>query len=546
MMQESNIWHSLERHYRFMGNRHMRELFAEQAGRFERFSLKQGGIFLDYSKNRITQDTLDLLFALLREREVESWRDRMFAGEKINFTENRAVLHTALRQQSDEAVMVDGHNVIPDIRSVLNRIEAFSDRVRSGEWKGYTGKRITDIINLGIGGSDLGPKTVVEALKPYAHEEITTHFVSNIDASHIAEALKLIDPETCLFIIASKSFTTEETMTNAATARQWFLDRVGDETAIAKHFVAISTNTEAVDAFGIDTDNMFGFWDWVGGRYSVWSAIGLPIALSVGMDNFRAFLKGGWEMDQHFRTAEPEQNMPMIMAMIGVWYNNFCGSETHAVMPYDQYLRYLPMHLQQVDMESNGKRITRDGRQVTWDTGPVIWGEAGANGQHSFYQLLHQGTHLISADFILPMQSYNPIGTHHDRLVANCIAQTEALVRGRTAEEARVEMEQEGYSGDELEALLLHKVFPGNFPTNSLLIDKLTPENLGALIALYEHKVFVQGIIWGVNSFDQWGVELGKKLATRIENEISQGEDVSGHGQSTNGLINYYLKYRKS
>ena len=500
-----------------MANRHMRELFAEHAGRFERFSLKQGGIFLDYSKNRITRDTLDLLFALLREREVEDWRDRMFAGEKINFTEKRAVLHTALRQQDDAPVMVDGHNVIPDIRAVLDRIEAFSDRVRSGEWKGYTGKRITDVINLGIGGSDLGPKTVVEALKPYAHEEMTTHFVSNIDASHIAETLKIIDPETCLFIIASKSFTTEET-----------------------------TNTEAVDAFGIDTDNMFEFWDWVGGRYSVWSAIGLPIALSAGMDNFRAFLKGGWEMDRHFRMAEPEQNMPMILAMIGVWYNNFCGAETHAVMPYDQYLRYLPMHLQQVDMESNGKRITRDGKQVAWHTGPVIWGEAGANGQHSFYQLLHQGTHLISADFILPMESHNPIGTHHDRLAANCIAQTEALVRGRTAEEARAEMEQEGYSGDELESLLLHKVFPGNFPTNSLLIDKLTPENLGALIALYEHKVFVQGIIWGVNSFDQWGVELGKKLATRIEHEITEGADVDGHGQSTNGLINYYLGHRKT
>ncbi len=545
-MKESQSWRRLEEHSREMAGRHMRDLFAADPHRFERFSLKVGDIFLDYSKNRITQETLDLLFALLRESEVEQWRERMFRGEKINFTERRAVLHTALRQQTDEPVYVDGHDVIPDIRAVLDRMEDFCNRVRSGEWTGYTGMRITDVVNLGIGGSDLGPKTVTEALKPYAHESIRTHFVSNIDATHIAETLKLLDPATTLFIVASKSFTTEETMTNANTARRWFLEHGGAEADISRHFVAVSTNTEAVRAFGIDTGNMFEFWDWVGGRYSVWSAIGLPVALSVGMDRFRAFLRGGWEMDRHFRTASPEHNMPMILAMIGIWYNNFCGAETHAVMPYDQYLRYLPMHLQQVDMESNGKRITRDGTQVEWHTGPVIWGEAGANGQHSFYQLLHQGTHLISADFILPMQSHNPIGNHHDRLVANCIAQTEALVLGRTADEVRKDMLASGCGEDEIAALLPHKVFPGNFPTNSLLIDKLTPESLGALIALYEHKVFVQGIVWRVNSFDQWGVELGKHLTGRIEAEIARGEPVTSHGQSTNGLINYYLGHRRS
>ncbi|PWB58105.1 MAG: glucose-6-phosphate isomerase [Nitrosomonadales bacterium] len=536
-------WQALKRHQKKMAQLHMRDLFQQDPQRFARFSLNQGGLLLDYSKNRITEETFALFMQLAREAGLSQWIEKMFTGEAINFTEGRAVLHTALRNRSGKPVYVDGKDVMPDVRRVLAHMSEFSEQVRSGQWRGYTGKGITDIVNIGIGGSDLGPVMVTEALKHYEKPGLSVHFVSNVDGTHLAETLKRIHPETTLFVVASKTFTTQETLTNARSARAWLLRAAGDEAAIARHFVAVSTNAGEVAKFGIDTANMFEFWDWVGGRYSLWSAIGLPIALYLGMDHFEALLEGAFEMDEHFRHAPFEQNMPVILGMLGIWYNNFFAAQSHAVLPYDQYLHRLPAYLQQLDMESNGKRISRNARTVDYQTGPVIWGEPGTNGQHAFYQLIHQGSKLIPADFLVPVDSHNPIGDHHRILLANFFAQTQALMQGKTEEEARAELERAGISGRKLKQLLPHKVFPGNRPTNSILLRKITPHTLGSLIALYEHKVFVQGIIWNLNSFDQWGVELGKQLASNILPELAGGEMATRFDASTNGLINHFKKF---
>ena len=522
----------------------MRDLFAADPDRFRRFSIRWNDILLDYSKNRITERTIPLLLDLAYEADVKGWIEKMFTGEKINSTEHRAVLHIALRNRSNTPIVVDGENVMPAVNKVLSHLRSFCESVRNGSWKGHSGKEISDVVNIGIGGSDLGPVMVTEALKPYAHPRVNVHFVSNIDGTHIAETLKRLDPQTALFVISSKTFTTQETITNALTAKRWFLDRVRDESAVARHFVAVSTNAKAVSSFGIDTKNMFEFWDWVGGRYSLWSAIGLSIALSIGMDSFEELLTGAHEMDTHFRTTPMEKNLPVILALLGIWYNNFFGSETHAIIPYDQYLHRFPAYLQQGDMESNGKRVTRDAQQVEYSTGPIMWGEPGTNGQHAFFQLLHQGTKMIPADFIATMQSHNPIGNHHAILLSNFFAQTEALMRGKTEAEARRELEASGMSGKELDELLPHKVFPGNRPTNTIVFKKLTPRTLGALIALYEHKIFVQGVVWRVNSFDQWGVELGKQLAKTILPELDSRERISSHDSSTNKLIAFYKEHR--
>lgn len=516
----------------------MRDLFSADSGRFSKFSLHWNDLLLDYSKNRITEETMRLLFDLARAADVKGWTEKMFRGERINFTEHRAVLHTALRNRSNTPVMVEAEDVMPAVNRVLDHMRTFTESVRNGAWRGYNGKPMTDIVNIGIGGSDLGPVMVTEALRPYAHERLRLHFVSNIDGTHLAETVKHLDPETTLFIVSSKTFTTQETITNAESAKRWFLERVKDESAVAMHFVAVSTNAKACSAFGIDTKNMFEFWDWVGGRYSLWSAIGISIALAVGMDNFEELLTGAYEMDEHFRTAPLEQNMPVILALLGVWYNNFFGAETHAVIPYDQYLHRFPAYLQQGDMESNGKRVTREGKTVDYTTGPVIWGEPGTNGQHAFFQLVHQGTKLIPVDFLAPMQSHNPIGDHHAILISNFIAQTEALMRGKTEEEARKELVD--LPPAEAEALLPHKVFPGNRPTNTIVFKKLTPRVLGQLIAMYEHKIFVQGIVWNINSFDQWGVELGKQLAKVVLPELQNAKEAGNHDSSTKGLIEHY------
>jgi glucose-6-phosphate isomerase len=539
-LTKSKVWKALKKHHKQLSNRHMREMFAKDPQRFDKFSLEACGIFLDYSKNRITEKTMRLLFSLARQAKVEVWRDRMFGGEKINVTEQRAVLHIALRNRANRPIIVDGRDVMPDVNAVLAHMKQFSNAVRGGEWKGYTGEPIADVVNIGIGGSDLGPVMVTEALKPYAKPDLRVHFVSNVDGTHIAETLKRVRPATTLFVIASKTFTTHETLTNANSARTWFLQQSGaDVSAIARHFVALSTNAKEVAAFGIDTKNMFAFWDWVGGRYSLWSAIGLSIALAIGFENFEALLEGAFAMDEHFRTAPLEENMPVILALLGVWYNNFFGAETYAVLPYDQYLHRLPAYLQQLDMESNGKSVTREGKRVDYSTGPILWGEPGTNSQHAFFQLIHQGTKLIPADFIAPMQTHNPIGDHHVILLSNFFAQTEALMRGKTARDVRAELQASGLPKKEIERLVPHKVFEGNRPTNSLLLEKITPRTLGSLIALYEHKVFVQGILWDINSFDQWGVELGKQLAKAILPELMAAGPVSSHDSSTNGLINY-------
>lgn len=522
----------------------MRDMFIKDGRRFEKFSLKAQGLLLDYSKHRITDETLPLLFQLARDSKVEEWRDRMFAGEKINFTENRAVLHTALRNRSNTPIHVDGKDVMPEVNRVLAQMRSFSERIRSGEWKGYSGKRITDIVNIGIGGSDLGPVMVCGALKPYAQDGLNAHFVSNIDGTHLVQTLEQCDPETTLFIVASKTFTTQETMTNAHSARDWFLQAAKDEAHVAKHFVAISTNADEVAKFGVDAANMFEFWDWVGGRYSLWSAIGLSIAIYIGMDNFEDLLQGGHEIDQHFRNAPLEQNIPVIMAMLGVWYNNFFGADSLAILPYDQGLARFPAYLQQADMESNGKFVARDGRIVQCTTGPIIWGEAGTNGQHAFYQLIHQGNRLIPCDFMMPLESQYHVGKngneHHLILLANCFAQTSALMQGKTLDEAKAELVAQGLSGEELETLLPHKVFEGNRPSTTILFDKLTPKTLGKLIAIYEHKIFVQGIIWNINSFDQWGVEYGKQIAKKILPQLNDGKRSTEYDSSTNGLMNYF------
>ena len=543
---KSATWQQLSAHYQEVSPLLMRDLFAEDSQRFEKFSLSFDDMLLDYSKNRVTEDTMQLLFQLARDAEVEQWRDKMFVGEKINFTENRAVLHTALRNRSNYPVLVDGKDVMPDVNRVLEQMRVFTDQVRSGEWTGYTGERITNIVNIGIGGSDLGPVMACTALKPYASGDLDVHFVSNIDGAHLAQALENCTPQNTLFIVASKTFTTQETMTNAHSARTWFLEAAGDEAHIAKHFVALSTNVKAVQDFGIDTANMFEFWDWVGGRYSLWSAIGLSIALYIGMDNYEAMLEGGHEMDIHFRTAPLEQNMPVIMALIGIWHNNFMRAQTHAILPYDQGLSRFTAYLQQADMESNGKFIDRSGDCAQYSTGPIIWGEAGTNGQHAFYQLIHQGNKIVPADFLIPLHSHYKMGAngdeHHRILLSNIFAQTKALMQGKTPEEVKAEMEAQKIPPETIKHLSPHRVFLGNRPTNTILFDKVTPKTLGKLIALYEHKIFVQGIIWHINSFDQWGVEFGKQIAQKILPQLDSKEAVTEHDNSTNGLINYYKR----
>ncbi|MGD8517916.1 MAG: glucose-6-phosphate isomerase [Anaerolineae bacterium] len=541
----SPAWQALNEHWQEMGGVHMRDLFARDPERFARFSLQLDEILLDYSKNRITERTMALLVDLARQAQLAQTIEAMFTGEKINITEGRAVLHVALRNRSNTPILVDGQDVMPGVNRVLAQMRRFSEAVRSGEWRGYTGRPISDIVNIGIGGSDLGPKMVVIALAPYIRADLRFHFVSNVDGTDIAETLKAVRPETTLFLIASKSFTTQETMTNAHTTRRWFLDAAADERAVAKHFVALSTNEEGVEAFGIDPRNMFEFWDWVGGRYSLWSAIGLSIALAIGMDRFEELLEGAHRVDQHFRTTPFDRNIPVIMGLLGIWYNNFFGAQSHAILPYDQYLARFPAYFQQGDMESNGKSVTKDGEPVEYSTGPIIWGEPGTNGQHAFYQLIHQGTKLIPCDFLAPAQSHNPIGDHHAILVSNFFAQTEALMRGKTTGEVRAELAGQGLSGEELERLVPAKTFAGNKPSNSFLFRKLTPKTLGALIALYEHKIFTQGVIWDINSFDQMGVELGKQLARTILPELDGEEAVQSHDASTNGLINYYKEIRK-
>ncbi|MFW5681257.1 MAG: glucose-6-phosphate isomerase [Pseudomonadota bacterium] len=536
-LTQTDAWKALELHALKNRDRHLREWFANDPDRFAHLSFRLDDLLLDLSKQRIGADTLDLLIDLARATGLEAWRDAMFAGERINTTEDRAVLHVALRNRSDRPIHVDGHDVMPDVRAVLARLERFVGDVRGGTWRGFTGERITDVINIGIGGSDLGPAMVTEALWPYASPELRVHFVSNVDDSHFAQVCRDLDPARTLVVVASKTFTTDETMTNARSARAWLLDRLGDEAAIARHVVAVSTNEAEVRAFGIDPDAMFGFWDWVGGRYSLWSAIGLPVMLAIGYPRFVELLEGAHAMDEHFRTAPLEQNLPVLLALVGIWNRNFLGAHCLAILPYDQRLARLPAYLQQADMESNGKSVRRDSRRVDYKTGPILFGEPGTNSQHSFFQLLHQGTEPVPADFIVAARSGTPLGDHHLRLLANCLAQTEALAFGKTPEEARHELEAQGILGEALETLLPHKLFSGNQPTTTILYDELTPYALGRLVALYEHKIFVQGQIWGVNSFDQWGVELGKQLAKRILPVLHGEVDAAALPQPTAQLV---------
>lgn len=541
----TQAWAALEAHKAAFGKTTIQELFAQEPNRFADYSLTfNNEILVDYSKNNINQETLKLLRQLAQECALDSAKEAMFTGAKINRTENRAVLHTALRNRSNAPVLVDGKDVMPEVNEVLAKMKSFCERVISGEWKGYTGKAITDVINIGIGGSDLGPYMVTEALRPYKNH-LTMHFVSNVDGTHIAETLKKVNPETTLVLVASKTFTTQETMTNANSARDWFLATAKDEKHVAKHFAALSTNAAEVAKFGIDTDNMFGFWDWVGGRYSLWSAIGLSIALSIGFDNFEQLLAGAHEMDKHFRTAPIEQNIPTTLALVGLWNTSFLGAQTEAILPYDQYLHRFAAYFQQGNMESNGKYVGRDGKVIdSYQTGPIIWGEPGTNGQHAFYQLIHQGTTLIPCDFIAPAQTHNPLADHHAKLLSNFFAQTEALAFGKTKEEVEAEFVKAGKSLEDVKDIVPFKVFQGNKPTNSILLQKITPFSLGALIALYEHKIFVQGVIFNIYSFDQWGVELGKQLANRILPELAGNEQVSSHDSSTNGLINQFKAWR--
>lgn len=540
---ETKAWRKLEMHFLLMQAQPMKELFAEDPDRFKKFSLQLGDLLLDYSKNIITDETLALLIELAQETELAQGIQAMFAGRLINQTEGRSVLHTALRNRSNTSVLVNGKDVMPEVNAVLSQVQAFSTRLLTGAHTGFSGKRITDIVNIGIGGSDLGPYMVTEALKPYG-SSITPHFVSNVDGSHIAEVLKKVNPETTVFIIASKTFTTQETMANADTARRWFLDQAKDASAVAHHFVAVSTNREAVTQFGIDPANMFVFWDWVGGRYSLWSSIGLSIACTIGYDNFEKLLAGAHRVDEHFKTAPFEKNIPVVLALLGIWYTNFFGAASEAILPYDQYLHRFAAYFQQGNMESNGKSVDRNGDPVGYQTGPVIWGEPGTNGQHAFYQLIHQGTALIPCDFIAPALSHNLIGSHHDMLLSNFFAQPEALMRGKSAEEVEAELAASGMGADAIRQHVPFRVFQGNRPTNSILVKQITPETLGMLIAMYEHKIFVQGVIWNIFSFDQWGVELGKVLAKKILPELSQPGDVSTHDSSTNGLINHFKRLK--
>ncbi|TAE38120.1 MAG: glucose-6-phosphate isomerase [Sphingobacteriales bacterium] len=540
---QTQAYQYLANHLVDISDKHIAQLFKNDENRFAKFSVLFNDIYLDYSKNRVDDTTMALLFQLAHECGLGDAIKAMFNGDIINQTENRAVLHTALRNRSNTPILVDGVNIMPEINTVLGKMKDFSNAIISGNWKGYTGKAITDVVNIGIGGSDLGPVMVTEALKAYKNH-LNLHFVSNVDATHIVETLKNLNPETTLFLVASKTFTTQETMSNALSARNWFLNAGATDADVAKHFAALSTNAKAVAEFGIDTQNMFGFWDWVGGRYSLWSAIGMPIALSIGFENFEELLLGAHQMDNHFKETDFEQNIPVILALLGVWYNNFFEAETQAILPYDQYLHRFAAYFQQGDMESNGKYVNRNGEKVTYQTGPVIWGEPGTNGQHAFYQLIHQGTKLIPCDFIAPAQSHNPLGQHHNMLLSNFFAQTEALMNGKTSDEVVAELVMANKSADEIETLAPFKVFEGNRPTNSILVKKITPRTLGSLIAMYEHKIFVQGVIWNIFSFDQWGVELGKQLANKILPELKNDEAINSHDSSTNGLINLYKEWR--
>jgi glucose-6-phosphate isomerase len=532
-------WKALSEHHASVAELSMRELFAKDSERFSQFSRRFDDILIDFSKHRLTEETFNLLLDLARQAELPLWIERMFTSEAINHTEHRSVLHVALRNRSHFPIRVQGIDVMSEVDRVLAQMQRFSEQVRSGSWVGYTGKRVHDVVNIGIGGSDLGPKMVCEALAPYGDRNLRMHFVSNVDGAHISHVLAQCEPETSLFIIASKTFTTQETMTNAATARRWLLNALGNEAAVARHFVAVSTNAEKVRSFGIDTANMFEFWDWVGGRYSLWSAIGLPIAVCIGMERFVELLEGAHAMDLHFRNTPLDDNLPVILALLGIWYINFFGAESQVMLIYDEYLRSLPNYLQQLDMESNGKVMDRQGRPIAYRTGPVVWGGLGNNGQHAFYQLLHQGTRLIPADFLAPVQSQDPVGDHHAILLANCLAQSEALMMGKNATQARAELQSQGLQEAELEFLLPYKVFTGNRPSTTILYLRLTPRTLGSLIALYEHKVFVQGVIWNINSFDQWGVELGKQLASAILPELKGERPTGEHDASTLGLLNY-------
>ncbi len=544
-LTSSAAWKALQAHAGETARTSLRDLFVADPNRFDALSLRFEDLLLDYSKHRVDARTMALLMGLARHADVEGWRAMMFEGAKINHTEQRAVLHVALRNRGNRPIMVDGRDVMPDVNQVLDRMGEFVAAVRSGAWRGHTGQRITDIVNIGIGGSDLGPLMVCTALAPYATKGLRAHFVSNIDSAHLALTLEDLDPERTLFIVASKTFTTQETMTNAGSARDWLLAKMGgDPAAVARHFAAVSTSEALVRQFGIDPANMFGFWDWVGGRYSLWSAIGLPIALFVGMDRFLELLGGAYAMDEHFRTAPLEQNLPAVLGMLGVWYNNFLGAQSNAILPYDQNLARFAAYFQQGDMESNGKGVDRAGQVVDYQTGPIIWGEPGTNGQHAFYQLIHQGTKLIPCDFLAAARNLTPLGDHQDKLLANYFAQTEALAFGKTEAEARAELQAQGLSGDALEQLVPYKMFPGDRPTTSILYRELTPHRLGSLIALYEHKIFVQGVVWNINSFDQWGVELGKQLAGKILPELKGGGAVTSHDGSTNGLIAHYKALR--
>lgn len=540
---ETAAWKSLAAQVEGIRSVHLRELFAQNPARFDEMSLRLDDILFDYSKNLLTEETLQLLRQLAEECQLGTAIEAMFGGEAINETENRAVLHTALRSFSDQPLLEDGADIMPEIRRVRAQMKAFCAKIHSGQWRGYTGKRINSIVNIGIGGSDLGPVMVTEALRPYQVNGIEAHFVSNVDGTHLAETLKQVDPETTLFLIASKTFTTQETMTNAHSARKWFLEAAGKQAFIPLHFAALSTNAAAVVEFGIAPENMFVFWDWVGGRYSLWSAIGLSIALTIGYDNFEQLLRGAEAADQHFRSRPLSENIPVTMALIGLWYTSFMGAQSEAILPYDQYLHRFAAYFQQGNMESNGKQIDRNGQPVTYTTGPVVWGEPGTNGQHAFYQLIHQGSHLIPCDFIAPAISHNRIGDHHAILLSNFFAQTEALMNGKTREEVAAELQ--GMDPSEAEKLIPYKVFPGNRPTNSILLKKITPHSLGMLIAMYEHKIFVQGVIWNIFSFDQWGVELGKQLAKQVLPELMEEGEVSSHDSSTNGLINAFKAWRE-
>ena len=543
---ETQSWKDLVEHFKKMKSVHMKDLFADDPERFNKYSIRFNGILVDYSKNIITEETLSLLLKLTDDVGLRDALNKMFNGERINETEDRAVLHTALRNRINTPVCVNDKDVMPEVKAVLSKMKDFSEKIILGEWKGFTGKKITDIVNIGIGGSDLGPVMVTECLRPYAKEGLEVHFVSNVDGTHITETLKALNPETTLFLIASKTFTTQETMTNAFAAREWFLKCAKDHAYVAKHFVALSTNIEKVEEFGIDKDNMFVFWEWVGGRYSLWSAIGLSIACYIGYENYAELLQGAFEMDSHFKETPFERNIPVILALIGIWYNNFFGAQTEVILPYDQYMHRFPAYFQQGNMESNGKSVDRSGNKISYETGPVIWGEPGTNGQHAFYQLIHQGTKTIPADFLAPAISHNRIGEHHNILLSNFFAQTEALLNGKTKEEVVEELKRDGKSDDEIQKLYPHKVFKGNRPTNSILFNKLTPRELGSLIAMYEHKIFVQGVIWNIFSFDQWGVELGKQLAKKILPELGDDKQVSSHDSSTNGLINIFKEMRES